>query len=559
MQHDFRPQSENSRNLILAIVLSVLILLGFEFYGRHFAPQPPLQKAQAPQTTQQAPGQNARQGILSAPNAVESGAVQQVAGTQVSQASGKRVGLASETYSGGIALTGGRIDKLALRQYHVTLDKEERITLFSPGNGKTQYFDAGWLSHSGTFAPDGNTEWRLKDSGQHKLTPNSPVTLVWDNGEGLIFERTFRLDATTYQIHVSERVRNNGSQAAQLSHYAQIHRVGENEEGEESTFYNFFGPQGFVNGERVEAGYDDVRERETKVKGESGWWGISSRYFLSAITPPQNAESTMRFRHRQMNGENFYSAIVQSPVISIPAGSEFVYDYQLYAGPKRMDALQTASGQLSKAVDFGWFHFIAKPLYDALMWFNGFTGNLGLAIIALTILLKILLFPLASKSYRSMAKLKKLQPEMEALRDRLGDDRQQFAMEMMGLYKKHKVNPMSGCWPMFMQIPVFFAMYKVILISFEFRHADFMLWIHDLSVKDPYYVLPILMGASMMAQMRMSPPASDPIQQQVMRIMPIVFTFLFLMFPAGLVLYWLTNNLFSIVQQWFIMRATEVK
>jgi YidC/Oxa1 family membrane protein insertase len=289
--------------------------------------------------------------------------------------------------------------------------------------------------------------------------------------------------------------------------------------------------------------------------GFGGWWGITGQYFMTAIMPAVDGGDVSKdFRYANVDGVDLYSAAVQKDV-SVAAGGQAEVHYAIYAGPKQQATLQAAGHGLERAIDWGWFAFIAKPLYNVLLWLHALFGNWGLAIFGLTLLLKLVTYPLASQTYRSMAKMKKLQPQLKSIQEQHAGDRQAAALKTMELYAAEKVNPMGGCWPMVIQVPVFFAMYKVVLVAFEMRQAPlFGLWIHDLSHMDPYYVLPVLMGMSMYVQMQMNPPASDPSQQVVFKFMPVMFTVMFLSFPAGLVFYWLCNNLLTIAQQWYIMR-----
>jgi YidC/Oxa1 family membrane protein insertase len=473
-----------------------------------------------------------------------------------------RLPLESDSFSGGVALTGGRIDDLSLKNYTITLNGDETVKIFSPSGKRVHFFDAGWQSVN-TPVPVGNTTWQAKGTD---LTAQSPLVLSWQNDQGQEFIRTFSLDEKGYAIRVVDEVINRSSQDIQVGHYAQIHKSdglesgGEGYEEEMSTFYNFIGPEGIIEGIKYEHDYDDIKkEKFFKYTGEKGWLAVKSRYFLAAILPDQQTENTWQFKHNKIEVRDFYSAIVQAPIVNRVAanGGSFTKSYRLYVGPNNRQEMAKEGIGLEDSVDYGWYQAIALPIYSSMMFFYDYTGNLGLAIIIVTILLKILLLPLANKSYKSMARMKQLTPKIEDLKERLGDNREQMGLEMMKLYKEHKVNPASGCWPMLVQIPIFFAFYKVILISFEFRHEPFMLWIHDLSAHDPFFILPLLMGASMWFQQKLNPPATDPIQRQVMQALPIIFTIMFAMFPSGLVLYWFVNNVVSIAQQWFITKRIE--
>jgi YidC/Oxa1 family membrane protein insertase len=295
-----------------------------------------------------------------------------------------------------------------------------------------------------------------------------------------------------------------------------------------------------------------------RESGRQGWVGMTTPYFMSALLPDQTDQHTATFRNTKVAGADFFSLDLQAPAVVVAPGQYVEKVTRLYAGPKKFDLLAAEGVALEQVIDYGWYHVIAKMFFDGLRAINGVVGNWGVSIIIMTIILKILLFPLANKSYKAMSEMKKLQPKMEQLRERYGDDREKMAQEMMALYRHHRINPMSGCWPMLIQIPIFFAFYKVILISFEFRQAPFFGWIQDLSIQDPFYVLPVLMGLTMVIQQRLNPPAADPVQQKVLQFMPVLFTVMFLWFPAGLVLYWTVNSVLSVAQQWWIMRRMGV-
>jgi len=295
--------------------------------------------------------------------------------------------------------------------------------------------------------------------------------------------------------------------------------------------------------------------------------GITNQYFMAGILPGtvdgKDVPSSRQFRHATATGpdgatHDVYTASVSWPNVVVPAGGNAEVKYSFYVGPKHYALLKAADNYLERAISWGWFEPLVKPLYAVLTWLHGHLGNWGLAVIGLTLLLKIVTFPLANKSYRAMAKMRRLQPEIEKLKERYKDDQQNLALETMKLYKKEQVNPLSGCWPMFIQIPIFFAMYKVVLVTFEFRHAPLGLWISDMSVHDPFFVLPVLMGISMFVQFKLNPPPADPTQAMMFQWMPVFMTVMFLWFPSGLVLYWLTNNVLSVAQQWVIMRRHRV-
>lgn len=544
-----KPSGEN-KNLMWALLVSLAVLMGYDYYMGQNMPAQESKTLQALQAVQQG-------NVPGAPEAPQEMAQTKVATPEAQKSA--RVQLESQYLSGSIALTGGRLDDLVLPDHKVSKDEEELITLFAPSGEKVQFLDAGWQS-SAVISPNGNTEWKAMSE---RLTVNSPLVLTWENKTGQRFERIFEVQENSYVIKVTDKVTNTGQTPVQLSHYAQLHKTQQEVKGgmydpEMSTFFRFLGPQAFLDEVKYEADYDDLQDgQDVKVEGRKGWVGVTDRYFMSAILPNQQSTNTVRIQHSEAGGKDFFSMIVQGAVDVVYPNETREISYRVFAGPQVISEMEKENVTLEEAVDYGWFHFIARPIFDMVMFFDGYVSNLGVSIILGTLVLKILLFPLANKSYRSMAAMRKVQPKMVRLKEQYGDQRERMAMEMMALYKEHKVNPASGCWPMLVQIPIFFAFYKVILISFPFRHADFGGWIHNLSEMDPYFVLPVLMGVSMFVQQKLSPPPADPVQAQVMKFLPVIFTVMFAMFPAGLVLYWLTNNVLSIAQQWYITRQVE--
>lgn len=539
------PQRPDNNRLLLALLVSALVVVGFDYVRLRFwaPPVPPAVTAPAADAT--GPGAPSLTAV--------GGAAPAAPGVSLPDEAHARVPLKTQSFDGSVALLGGRIDTLTLVNYRVAAGSDEREKLFTPTGAHVHFFEAGWLSESAA-TPDGNTLWQT--DGQD-LRPDTPLTLTWKNGQGQTFQRRYILNPDGYTVQVIDAVTNEGAAPVRLTHYAQLHRAGVNYK--ETSFYNFNGVQAFLDGVHHEFSYDDLRKQSSTQAGRNGWVGISQPYFMAAIVPDQVETITVTARHTKVGEKDYYSADVQSPLKTLNPGEYYETTYRLYAGPKRVATLAKEGAGLEKVVDFGWFHVIAKLFFDGLVGLGKLVGNMGWAIVIMTVLIKLALFPLANKSYRAMSEMKKLQPKMEEIRNRVGDDRDKMAMEMMALYRNHKVNPMSGCWPVLIQIPIFFAFYKVILIAFEFRQAPFVGWIVDLSVKDPFYVLPILMGITMIIQQRLNPPAMDPIQQRVLQFLPVLFTVMFLMFPAGLVLYWFTNNLLSIAQQWWIMRRMGVK
>ncbi len=554
-------EGNDKRNLMVAVIMSIMVLLTYEWYVRWTGVDHGMVKGeQTEMAMAQEPAVN-EAGLPSAPKMMQQKPMGLVANESSENVqTTRRVPIRSNVMEGSIALTGGRVDMLSFQNFATEPMGDKIVSLFSNNKGKSHFFDAGWVSES-VQAPDGNAKWVASGEG---LSPETPLTLTWSNNTGQVFHRTYTMDASRYVLTIQDKVVNEGPNAVALSHYAQIHKTGVlggsgglKYNPDRSTFFNHMGPVSVIDGIRAEPEYDDVLEQSTTTDGDSGWIGMTSRYFMAALIPDQGREHAFTFKHTK-RGEDFFTALVQGEPKLLASGATLESSTRLYVGPRQISELKKEDVGLDGAVNYGWFDFIARPLYSMIIWFQSHVGNLGAAIILSTIVLKILLLPLANKSYRSMAKMKLIQPEMEKMKERYGDNREQMAMAMMEMYKKHKVNPMSGCWPMLVQIPIFFAFYKVILISFEFRHAVFINgWITDLSAQDPLFILPILMGLSMFFQQKLSPSMGDPTQQAVMRMLPVLFTVMFLFFPAALVLYWLTNNVLSILQQYILMKQVE--
>lgn len=580
------------RNLILAIVLSMAILFGFQFL---FPPaQPPEQPVDQTQTAQTGQGGAPATGGSVPSVGGEAGAPGSVPGAQSREdviGVSPRVSIQTPRLSGSIALRGARLDDLILTDYHVSLAAgSPPITLLSPEGSAKPYFSRfGWATTpgSGVTLPDANSLWRTEDG---PLTPNSPVTLTWDNGEGVTFEQTIAVD-DEYLFTVTQRVINNGDNAVEVSPYGLISRTGT---PEILGFYILHeGPIGWLGEDLHEVDYDTLKDDyqgQQVVIDQSttgGWIGITDKYWLATLVPDQTAAVKTRFVYSRPQGQDRYQTDFLYPAGTVAPGASQEITSRLFAGAKRVPLLehyQETYGitNLELSVDFGWFYFLTKPIFQALHWLHDQVGNFGIAILLLTVVIKLVFFPLANKSYKSMAKMRMLQPKMMELRERFGDDKQRLNQEMMALYKKEGANPLSGCLPILIQIPVFFALYKVMFVTIEMRHAPFYGWIHDLSAPDPTSILngfgllpwdtpelgvlniinigvwPLLMGISMFLQQKLNPQPPDPVQAKVFLMMPVIFTFLLATFPAGLVIYWTWNNVLSMAQQAFIMKRHGV-
>ncbi len=546
------PTSQDNRNLLIAVLICTLVFIGFDYFRLKNAPQ-----IQHDATTEQV----VDNGEIVSPGAPTLAMHDASAALQNLHTDERGlVELNTANFDGRVALKGGRIDMLRLLQYTEDLEHNKPIDLFTPSGKRVFFFEAGWLAEN-LATPDGNTVWKAETEF---LTMDNPLTITWDNGEGLEFQRTYILNPDDYTITVTDGISNTSGKDVTLVHYAQLHKGSSPEETKkmiaDSTFTRFVGPEGVIAGKHTSVDYEDLMALGfQEFTTRQGWVGISEPYFIGAIIPEQqemNKKTT--FRYNGVRGKNFFSVDVQGEPVVVPAGGYRENTYDIFAGPKKIALLEKPEAQLELAVDFGWYHVIAKFFFDGVMWLYGLVGNLGVAVMLMTLLIKIALWPLAGKSYVAMAQMKKLQPKMEQLKEKHGDDRQAMTMEMMALYRQHKVNPMSGCWPMLIQIPIFFAFYKMILISFEFRHEPFFGWIVDLSARDPYFVLPIIMGVTMYVQQKLNPPPADPVQAKVMGMLPWIFTVMFAIFPAGLVLYWTTNSIISVAQQYVVMRRLGV-
>jgi len=581
----------DQKNMLIAIGLSLIILLGFQFFYEfpkmekererqaEIAAQEsvdnPAPKVQSNQNADiQAPG-----GGASAPSVQAN--VATAAQRAEALASSPRINIDTPTVYGSISLEGGRIDDLVLKNYGQDVGEDaERIHLLHPvGAPKSYYAEFGWVGSSNDLKlPGPNTRWK---SNHTELKPGKPVTLSWDNQAGLLFERTYKID-DHYMITAIQRVTNSKKKSVGLFPYGLVARSGT---PKTLGFYILHeGPLGVFDGTLREYDYDDLQEtRKVELASTGGWIGITDKYWLAALIPDQNVGSTYRFVHSLKNKDDRYQVDYLGQETRIEPGQTTETVNRLFAGAKEVKLLDAYSEQYNisnfdLAVDFGWFYFLTKPFFYAISWLFSYLGNFGLAILAFTVFVKIVFFPLANKSYKSMAKMRELTPKLMAMREQFGDDKMRLNQEMMALYKQEKVNPASGCLPILVQIPVFFALYKVLFVNIEMRHAPFYGWIKDLSVADPTSIFnffglipwtppdfmiigawPVLMGLTMWLQQRLNPQPTDPVQAKVFMFLPLFFTFLLGTFPAGLVIYWTWNNLLSIAQQKLIMFRMGVK
>ncbi len=492
--------------------------------------------------------------------------------------------------SGSIALKGARIDDLSLSKYRETVDPHSPpIALLAPSGGPSPFYaEFGWIAASGASVrlPAADTLWRQEGSGA--LAVGHPVTLVYDNGEGLEFRRTIAVD-DKYMFSVRDEVTNKGTAPVTLYPYGLISR-----HGTPPTLGYYILHEGLIGviGDKGEqkATYKEIEDKKNETfDGTDGWLGITDKYWAATLLPDTTAKLRARFQFGQVGALKTYQTDYQLDSQTIAPGASVSANGRLFAGAKEVFIIDGYNQQLGLnkfdlLIDWGWFYFITKPMFFALDWIYHRIGNFGVAILIVTVLIKILFFPLANKSYASMAKMKAVQPEMMAIRERYADDKMKQQQAMMELYKKEKINPVAGCLPMVIQIPVFFALYKVLFVTIDLRHAPFFGWIKDLSAPDPLTVFnlfglipwdptvvpligsflhlgpwPLIMGVTMWLQMKLNPPPPDPTQKMIFDYMPIIFTFMLANFSAGLVIYWAWNNTLSVIQQSVIMRKNGAK
>ena len=484
----------------------------------------------------------------------------------------------SSRIKGSISLIGARFDDVILKDYKDTIKPESRqVTLLSPNNTLNPYFvELGWMSQENINLPNKNSEWQLIEGKE--LGPENHITIKWVSPEGIEFFRKIEVDKD-YLITVEQKVTNVSNKDIALTQYGRINRTGT---PKTSGFYILHeGPIAVLNERLLEIDYDDIIEEGSKsIISKGGWVGITDKYWLAALIPDQRSRIEGGFKAVLKNIER-YQAQYTSNEIVLEKGETASVKSNVFIGAKEVDLLDKYSNQLSiemfdRAVDFGWFYVITKPLFLLLHKLSDLFGNVGLSILALTVLIRILLFPLANKSFKSMSKMKILTPKMTEIRERYKTDKLKMQQEIMALYKSEKVNPLSGCLPILIQIPIFFALYKVLFVTLETRHAPFYGWVKDLSAPDPTTIFnlfglfnfmppsflmigawPLLMALTMYLQQKLNPAPPDPLQAKIMSFLPLMFLFLFATFPAGLVIYWTWNNILSIGQQWIIMKKTK--
>ena len=469
-----------------------------------------------------------------------------------------RVHVVTDLFDMQIDTRGGTISSVLLRDFPVSLDRpDEKLRLFGPVPPRFFIAQSGLIASDAALAPTHEAEFSAQQT-EYVLADDSDtlvVTLTWRHESGVEVLRHFRFQRGSYVVVVENEVINGGPAPWAGRMYGQLQRTQVEEEGQSTFMYTYMGGAIYSPEDKYQKfSFDDMVEKPLSRDVTGGWVAMLQHYFVSAWIPPADIEQ--HFYSKVLPGERYVIG-AYSPAVTVQPGETHRFSKALFVGPKLQDQLEQAAPGLDLTRDYGWLAVIAQPMFWLLDQIHKLVNNWGWAIIIFTILLKLALFPLSATSYKSMAGMRKLGPRIQALKDRYGDDKQRMQQAMMEMYKKEKINPLGGCLPIVVQIPFFIALYWVLLESVELRQAPWILWIQDLSVKDPFFVLPLLMGVSMFAQQKLNPQPPDPMQAKIMMSMPFVFTVFFAFFPAGLVLYWLCNNLFSIGQQWYITRKIE--
>ena len=567
---------DNSRNLILAVVLSAVLLFGWDFamsklYPEPPAPSEPVAAAQADTPAERIAGadtppvRRTREGGLIDPADI----AEEERDLEVELVAAERVAIDAPEVLGSINPVGARIDDITLKSHRQTVDEDSGpVRLFSPaGTPAQQFAQFGWVGE-GTSLPDAQTVWQAEGG---PLSPGNPVTLSWDNGEGQQFRIVFTIDER-YMLTAEQTLANTGAGPVVAQPYAFLNRTSRTASAD--TWNVHSGPIGEFAG-AVDFGndYDDVESARTVTPaGRAGWLGFTDIYWLSALVPDREAGTSSAFR--SLGEQVFRADLIYDPVTVAP-GRQVTRSTRLFAGAKESRVLDAYEDQgiekFGLSIDWGWFRWFEKPIFWLLLQLYDLAGNFGVAIILLTLVIRLILFPIAQKQFASMAQMRAVQPKMKALQERYKEDKPKLQQEMAKLYKDEKINPLAGCLPIFIQIPIFFALYKVLLLAIEMRHKPFALWIDDLSVPDPAHILnlfglldftvpaflaigplAVLLGVTMWLTFKLNPMPMDPMQQQIFAIMPWVLMFVMAPFAAGLLLYWVTSNVLTLAQQSYL-------
>ena len=564
------------RNVIFAIALSFAVLFGWSVIFE--TPQSEEQKAsQQNESYQKKDRQNSDAPSVNienkkVPNILRKDAI----------SSGKRIKFENDNVKGSIALEGALIDDIVFKKYKLKLGSDKRVTYLNPAATNDGYFvETGWASSNidKISLPTTKTLWKVK--GNSKLSVGNPVIVEWNNNSGLIFRKKIELD-DKFLFKITQEIQNKSSEKVELYPYAQITRNQKPVLAAGSMSGTMILHDGFIgvfNEDLKEYDYDDIQDKKKEHNAESGWLGITDKYWITALVPEKNQSFKGEFVYKNSYKANY---ILNKPVVVQPSSSK-TSGTKVFIAAKEVKVIDgyaesEAINKFDLTIDWGWLYFLTKPLFFIINYLFELTKNFGIAIILVTAAVRLLFFPLANYSFRSMAKMKILQPELLRLKELHKGDKVKLQQEMMALYKREKVNPLSGCLPILIQIPFFFAIYKMLLISLEMRHQPFFGWIKDLSAQDPTSIFnifglipwnppsfliigawPIMMGATMYLQQKLNPTPPDPVQAKIFMFFPLFLTIILAPFPAGLVVYWTVNNVLTIAQQWTIMRTTTVK
>ena len=557
-----------TRNVLLAVILSTIVLV---FWATFF--EAPIVE-QKPTENQIIENQNSDSPSID--ETKKEATIETTRNDVINKT--KRIKVENENIKGSISLQGAIIDDIIFKNYNETLEGKSKVVFLNPKNSSKEYFiETGWASGGDEKIklPTVETNWAVK--GNTTLTPNNPVVLEWDNEDGLIFTKKIELD-DKFLFKITQSIKNNSDKSFQFYPYAQINRKGKPEGRQIYILHEGF--LGVFGEELEEENFDDVEKEKFSISSTKGWLGITDKYWLTAIVPEKGKEFKAEFIAKNQKYRANY--IIKEPKILNP-GNSVSNIINTFVAAKEVAAIDNYAEKLDiekfdLAIDWGWFYFFTKPLFFVIDYFFKLTGNFGLAIVIITALVRLIFFPLANYSFKSMAKMKILQPEMMRLKELHKDDKVKLQQDMMALYKREKVNPISGCLPVLIQIPFFFAIYKMLYVTLEMRHQPFFGWIKDLSERDPTSIFnlfglipwdpptilmigawPILMGLSMYVQQKLNPTPPDPIQAKIFMFFPLFLTIILAPFPSGLVVYWTINNILTIAQQWVIMRGTKVK
>ena len=557
----------DTKNVIAAISLSAAVII---LYSLFFAPTPSPEEIKRTQEQKNQTTQNSETPSLDVSENISK------ISRKESIKENERIEFENENIKGSISLLGGTIDDLLFKKYTKTLNGEDQIVLLNQKKVANGYFvETGWVTNNKNIdLPDSKTLWNVK--GNNKLSPNNPIKLVWSNSQGIEFQKKIKID-NQFLFTIDQKITNNSENTYDFYSYGQIIR---NEAPEVTKFYILHeGLIGVFDEQLVEKDYEDIKEKKFSQNTKSGWLGITDKYWITTLIPETNKEFRADFDFKNKFRANF----IETKPIEISANSSDSSEIKIIVAAKEVDVIDgyAENSNITKfdlAIDWGWFYFFTKNFFFAIDYFFKLTGNFGIAIILITACIRIVFFPLANYSFRSMAKMKVLQPEMARLKELHKGDKTKLQQEMMALYKKEKVNPVSGCLPIFIQIPFFFAIYKVLFVTLEMRHQPFFGWIKDLSERDPTSLFnlfglipwdppsfliigiwPCLMGLTMYLQQKLNPTPPDPIQQKIFMFFPLFLTVILAPFPSGLVIYWTVNNILTMAQQIVIMKRTKVK